>query len=143
MAAKFSDGKAMVDYLNSVAAIDPNFMRNMVDTRKRVSQRLVKDTNIQVLASKSFYTTYKAGLVGLMNGFFELYKNSDLMTPRTAYWADWGPIVVITDDTYRSYIKFQYLPDYITEAMVEDVEFNPMEESEPSQLDKAVGVTFD
>jgi hypothetical protein len=97
----------LIEFLNSVAAIDPLFMIGLVNARVVCNEQIAKHPTIQAgtglefQAAKNNYIRksaegfqpqqYVCGLLGLLNGFCGMYDEGE--------FKGWGPITAVLDDS--------------------------------------------
>jgi hypothetical protein len=77
----------LIDYLNELVAIDPDFMTALVATRHPCNRALVDHPTVQVGLDRGRLV---AGILGVLNGFCGSYDDG----PRQG----WGAIAAIYDD---------------------------------------------
>jgi hypothetical protein len=86
----------MIDFLNELTSLDPEFVRQLISTRFPCNEAIANHPSVQC---GEFDGAMKAGILGVLNGFFGTFEAGRLK--------GWGPIAVLVDGADGPIIKFQ------------------------------------
>src|SRR6185437_9340415 len=77
----------MIDYLNTLVAIDPEAMDALVHARVPCNRNMAYHPTVQIQAIED---NFRVGIIGILNGFFGTYEDG----PKKG----WGAIRAIFDE---------------------------------------------
>jgi hypothetical protein len=70
-----SDAQEFVDFLNELFKLDPVWMEKLIEVRMPCNKHIVAHPTVQVMKAIQPHARFKAGLLGLINGYFGAFDD--------------------------------------------------------------------